>query len=97
MSGKSEKETISRHKARLAVWGAYVTILGTVVGLVFMWCQIRIAREEAARARRAEPLAYTLEAVDTHYEYEIQRGGQIFSVPAPSMRLQVTHGSLHAI
>lgn len=96
MSGRNDGRGAS-HKSCLAVWGAYVTILGTVMSLVFTWCQLRIAREGEERARRTEPLAYTLEAIDTHYEYEIRQGERAVSVPAPSLRLRVTHGSLHAI
>ena len=74
----------------------YVTILGTILGTVFAWSQLQIARSEEERSRRAEPLAYTLEAVNTHYQYEISQGGKQISIPAPSLRLQVTHGSLHS-
>ena len=75
----------------------YVTILGTVLGLLLTWSQLRIAQSEEERAQRTEPLGYTLQAVDTHYDYEIFRGGETQIISAPSLRLQVTHGSLHAI
>ena len=61
------------------------------------WGQLRLAHIESERARRAEPLSYSLEAVDTHYQYEIQKDGASMSIPAPSTRLQVSHGSLHSI
>ena len=54
-------------------------------------------RDETTASRRAEPLSYSLEAVDTHYQYEIQKDGASMSIPAPSTRLQVSHGSLHSI
>ncbi len=98
MSGRKDgREFSSRHRSCLAVWGAYVTILGTVISLIFAWCQLRVAREGEERARRTEPLAYTLEAIETHYEYEIRQREQVVTIPAPSLRLQVTHGSLHAV
>lgn len=97
MSGKNEKAAPAKKRSRVTAWNAYVTILGTILGLVFTFSQVCIAWEGEERARRVEPLAYTLDAVDTHYEYEIQRGEQTISVPAPSLRLQVTHGSLHAV
>lgn len=97
MSGKNNTTVRSKRESRLALWGAYVTILGTIVGLIFTWCQLRIAREEEERARRTEPLSYTLETINTHYEYVIRQGEQTVSVPAPTLRLRVTHGSLHAV
>ena len=75
----------------------YVTILGTVLGLLLTWSQLRIARSEEMRAQRTEPLSYTLQTEDTHYVYEITLEGRSRTVPAPSLRLQVTHGSLHSI
>lgn len=75
----------------------YVTIVGTILGLLFTWSQLRIARSEEARAQRAEPLSYMLQAVDTHYVYELAVDGSEQTIAAPSLRLQVTHGSLHAV
>lgn len=75
----------------------YVTVLGTILGIMFTWSQLRIAHSAEDRARRAEPLSYTLEAVNTHYQYDIQSNNISASLPAPSFRLQVTHGSLHSI
>lgn len=75
----------------------YVTILGTVLGLLLTWSQLRIARSEEARAQRTEPLSYTLQAVKTHYEYQVSRDGENQTLSAPSLRLQVTHGSLHSV
>lgn len=75
----------------------YVTILGTVLGLLFTWSQLRIAHSEEERARRTEPLSYTLQAVETHYEYEIFLGEKIQTITAPSLRLRVTHGSLYSV
>lgn len=77
-------------------WSVLGLVL-TVLGLVLSWGQLRLAHIESERARRAEPLSYSLEAVDTHYQYEIQKDGAPMSIPAPSTRLQVSHGSLHSI
>lgn len=81
---------------KLEVW---IPIVLTLLGTLLTWSQLRIAQSEEERARRAEPLAYTLEAVNTHYQYEIQTGtgSSVISLPSPSFRLQVTHGSLHSI
>ena len=87
----------SRHTTYITVLSTYITIVGTVVGLLFTWSQLRIAQNEEVRARRSEPLAYTLEAVDTHYQYSIQTGSTVAEISAPSLRLRLTHGSLHAI
>ena len=43
--------------------GPIMTIFGTVLGLVLSWGQLRLAHIESERARRAEPLSYSLEAV----------------------------------
>ena len=67
----------------LTILGTYMTIFGTVLGLVLSWGQLRLAHIESERARRAEPLSYSLEAVDTHYQYEIQKDGASMSIPAP--------------
>ena len=77
--------------------GTYVTVLGTVLGLLLTWSQLRIAENGEERARRAEPLAYTLETVDSKYLYEIRTEQEELSIPAPSLRLEVTHGSLHTL
>ena len=101
---KRDETTASRHMSYLTILGTYMTIFGTVLGLVLTvlglvlsWGQLRLAHIESERARRAEPLSYSLEAVDTHYQYEIQKDGAPMSIPAPSTRLQVSHGSLHSI
>lgn len=94
---KRDETTASRHMSYLTILGTYMTIFGTVLGLVLSWGQLRLAHIESERARRAEPLSYSLEAVDTHYQYEIQKDGAPMSIPAPSTRLQVSHGSLHSI
>ena len=94
---KRDETTASRHMSYLTILGTYMTIFGTVLGLVLSWGQLRLAHIESERARRAEPLSYSLEAVDTHYQYEIQKDGASMSIPAPSTRLQVSHGSLHSI
>lgn len=75
----------------------YITIVGTILGLLFTWSQLRIAHSEEERARRMEPLSYILQAVDTHYVYELAMDGEQRSIAAPSLRLQVTHGSLHTV
>lgn len=100
MNGKKEKKdekTTGRHMTYLTILGTYVTILGTILGVPLAWGQLRLAHSESERARRAEPLSYSLEAVDTHYQYEIQKDGASMTIPAPSFRLQVNHGSLHSI
>lgn len=97
MSGRNDKKAPSKHEYYLTILGTYVAIFGTIVGVIFTRSQLRIAQSGEERARRAEPLAYTLEAIDTHYQYEIQQGERTLSVSDPSLRLQVTHGSLHAI
>ena len=66
-------------------------------GLLLTWSQLRIAENGEERARRAEPLAYTLETVDSKYLYEIRTEQEELSIPAPSLRLEVTHGSLHTL
>ena len=86
---KRDETTASRHMSYLTILGTYMTIFGTVLGLVLSWGQLRLAHIESERARRAEPLSYSLEAVDTHYQYEIQKDGASMSIPAPSTRLQV--------
>lgn len=88
---------ISKRVARTTILGAYVTVLGTILGIMFTWSQLRIAHSGEERARRAEPLSYTLEAVNTYYQYDIQSNNIAASLPAPSFRLRVTHGSLHSI
>lgn len=75
----------------------YVTIVGTILGMLFTWSQLRIAQSEEERAQRTEPLTYTLQTVNTHYEYEIEQDGEKQTLPAPSLRLKVIHGSLHAV
>ena len=97
MSSGNKKEKPQKRKFHPDAWAVYVTIAGTVVGLVFTGFQVHLALTGEERARRAETLAYTLETVNTHYEYEIQQGDQVVSAPAPSLRLQVTHGSLRSI
>lgn len=77
---KRDETTASRHMSYLTILGTYMTIFGTVLGLVLSWGQLRLAHIESERARRAEPLSYSLEAVDTHYQYEIQKMGR----PCPS-------------
>ena len=64
---KRDETTASRHMSYLTILGTYMTIFGTVLGLVLSWGQLRLAHIESERARRAEPLSYSLEAVDTHY------------------------------
>lgn len=81
---KRDETTASRHMSYLTILGTYMTIFGTVLGLVLSWGQLRLAHIESERARRAEPLSYSLEAVDTHYQYEIQKDGASMSIPAPS-------------
>ena len=93
----SSSQNVSKHVAYSSILGAYVTVVGTILGIVFTWSQLRIAHSEEDRAQRAEPLAYTLEAVNTHYQYDIQLDDIAASLPAPSFRLQVTHGSLHSV
>ena len=83
---KRDETTASRHMSYLTILGTYMTIFGTVLGLVLSWGQLRLAHIESERARRAEPLSYSLEAVDTHYQYEIQKDGASMSIPAPSYR-----------
>ena len=80
---KRDETTASRHMSYLTILGTYMTIFGTVLGLVLSWGQLRLAHIESERARRAEPLSYSLEAVDTHYQYEIQKDGASMSIPAP--------------
>lgn len=94
---KNQNRDISRRVARTTILGTYVTVLGTILGIMFTWSQLRIANSAEERAQRAEPLSYTLEAVNTHYQYDIQADDITASFPAPSFRLQVTHGSLHSI
>lgn len=94
---KSPKQKLSERVAHSTIRQAYVTIIGTILGVVLTWSQVSIAISEESRARRTEPLAYTLEAVDTHYQYEVQSDDDTVSFPAPSLRLRVTHGSLHSI
>lgn len=94
--GNSDRD-ISKHVAYTTILGTYVTAVGTILGIMLTWSQLRIAHSEEERARRTEPLAYTLEAVDTHCQYEVQKDGVAASLPAPSFRLRVTHGSLHSI
>ena len=83
---KRDETTASRHMSYLTILGTYMTIFGTVLGLVLSWGQLRLAHIESERARRAEPLSYSLEAVDTHYQYEIQKDGASMSIPAPAYR-----------
>lgn len=100
MSGKNEKksgDSLSGHMSFANILGTYAALAGTLFGLFFTRSQLRIAESEEARARRAEPLAYTLEAVDTHYQYEIQWDGGAASIPAPAYRLRVSHGSLRSV
>lgn len=94
---KNTNQDISRHVAYTTILGTYITVLGTILGIIFTWSQLRIALSAENRARRTEPLAYTLEAVNTHYLYEVQSDNATSSFPAPSFRLQVTHGSLSSI
>ena len=84
---KRDETTASRHMSYLTILGTYMTIFGTVLGLVLTvlglvlsWGQLRLAHIESERARRAEPLSYSLEAVDTHYQYEIQKDGAPMSI-----------------
>lgn len=94
---KNPDQDISKRVAYTTILGTYVTVLGTILGIMFTWSQLRIAHSAEDRARRAEPLSYTLEAVNTHYQYDIQSNSIAASLPAPSFRLQVTHGNLHSI
>ncbi len=87
----------SRHMTYTTILGTYVTILGTILGLLFTWTQLRIAHNQEDRARRSEPLSYSLASKNTHYQYDIQQDGTAVSLPAPSLQLQVSHGSLHSI
>lgn len=87
---KNQNRDISRRVARTTILGTYVTVLGTILGIMFTWSQLRIANSAEDRAQRAEPLSYTLEAVNTHYQYDIQADDITASFPAPSFRLQVT-------
>ena len=93
----SDSRAASKHRTYITILETYVAILGTILGLVFTWSQLRISQNEDDRSRRAEPLSYTLEAVNTHYQYDIQQEGVAMSIPAPSLRLHVTHGSLSSI
>ena len=93
----SDSKAASKHSTYITIFHTYVAILGTILGLVFTWSQLRISQNEEDRSRRAEPLSYTLEAVNTHYRYDIQQEGVTMSIPAPSLRLRVTHGSLSSI
>lgn len=94
---KKPDRDISKRVARTTILGTYVTVLGTILGIMLTYSQLRIAHSAEDRARRTEPLSYTLEAVNTHYQYDIQSNNSTTSLPAPSFRLQVTHGSLHSI
>lgn len=94
---KKPDQDISKRVARTNILGTYVTVLGTILGIMLTYSQLRIAHSAEDRARRTEPLSYTLEAVNTHYQYDIQSNNSTTSLPAPSFRLQVTHGSLHSI
>lgn len=87
---KRDETTASRHMSYLTILGTYMTIFGTVLGLVLTvlglvlsWGQLRLAHIESERARRAEPLSYSLEAVDTHYQYEIQKRWGAHVHPSP--------------
>lgn len=70
-SSKKLTQDISNRVAHTTIFGTYVTVLGTILGIMFTWSQLRIAHSAEDRARRAEPLSYTLEAVNTHYQYDI--------------------------
>ena len=99
MNGKQDARqgvSASKRIKYITVLEIYVTILGTILGTIFAWSQLQVAQSEEERSHRAEPLAYTLEAVNTHYQYEISQDGKQLSIPAPSLRLRVTHGSLHS-
>ena len=72
MNGKQDARqgvSASKRIKYITVLEIYVTILGTVLGTIFAWSQLQIAQSEEERSHRAEPLAYTLEAVNTHYQY----------------------------
>lgn len=43
MNGKNEKAAPAKKQSRVTVWNAYVTILGTILGLIFTFSQVRIA------------------------------------------------------
>ena len=90
-------ERLSHWLPHLTKLEVCVTVFGTVLGLLLTWSQLRIARSGEERAQREEPLAYTLEAAQSRYEYEIQREGESIRIPAPSLRLKVTHGSLDTV
>lgn len=51
---KRDETTASRHMSYLTILGTYMTIFGTVLGLVLSWGQLRLAHIESERARRAE-------------------------------------------
>ena len=81
---------------RLSPFHTYLTILFTVIGLLFSWSQLRLAQTQTELALRGEPLGYELSFTPSGYNYAISREGETLSVPAASLRLQVTHGNLHA-
>lgn len=79
----SDSRAASKHRTYITILETYVAILGTILGLVFTWSQLRLSQNEDDRSRRAEPLSYTLEAVNTHYQYDIQQDGVAMSIPHP--------------
>lgn len=47
---KRDETTASRHMSYLTILGTYMTIFGTVLGLVLSWGQLRLAHIESERA-----------------------------------------------
>lgn len=46
---KRDETTASRHMSYLTILGTYMTIFGTVLGLVLSWGQLRLAHIESER------------------------------------------------
>lgn len=50
---KRDETTASRHMSYLTILGTYMTIFGTVLGLVLSWGQLRLAHHRVGTGRRA--------------------------------------------